>query len=304
MNKKAVIAVIGCGSIAVNSHFPAFEKIENLRVKYACDIVYERARAMLDKYSFVENAITDYNIALADPEVEAVYVLTPNLVHYTVTKAAIEAGKHVLSEKPISSTYELAKEMKELADKHGKMLSIGVVNRFGNAANMLRDMINEGKLGNIYHVYCSFRVFRGLPGLGGHFTTKAISGGGALLDTGIHYLDLILYILGGLDVKTVSANMYGIIGKDMKNYKHNGMWSQISSDTENGTYDVEEFATGFIRTDKCTVSVNGAWAQNLDLRDTYIDFLGDKGGARFDYRGKFTFWSAETAFLVWVVFTR
>ena len=73
-----VVAVVGCGRIARDAHFPAFEKIGNVRVKYACDLIEEKAQVMKDKYAFVENVITDYKIALADPEVEVVFVLTPN----------------------------------------------------------------------------------------------------------------------------------------------------------------------------------------------------------------------------------
>ena len=87
--KKHVIAVIGCGRIANGSHFPGLMKLENVRVKYACDIIEEKAKAAVEKYSNVETAITDYKVALADPEVEAVFVLTPNFAHYTVTMDAL-----------------------------------------------------------------------------------------------------------------------------------------------------------------------------------------------------------------------
>lgn len=87
------VAVIGCGRIAQNAHFPSFEKMGNVTVKYACDIIEEKAAEMVQKYSFVENAITDYNIALNDDEVEAVFVLTPNFSHYEITMAALKAGK-------------------------------------------------------------------------------------------------------------------------------------------------------------------------------------------------------------------
>ena len=87
-----VVAVIGCGRIARNAHFPALSKIEGVKVKYACDLIEEKAQAMKDKYpELVENVITDYKVALADPEVEAVYVLTPNYAHYVITMDALKA---------------------------------------------------------------------------------------------------------------------------------------------------------------------------------------------------------------------
>ena len=100
--KKTVIAVIGCGRIANDSHFPVFEKMDNVRIKYACDLIKEKAEASKKNFPFIEAVITDYNVALADEEVEAVYVLTPNYSHYTITMDALRAGKHVFCEKPIT----------------------------------------------------------------------------------------------------------------------------------------------------------------------------------------------------------
>ena len=288
------IAVIGCGRISDIAHFPAFEKIDDLRIKYACDLILEKAEAMKAKYSKIEQCITDYKVALDDPEVDAVYVLTPNYAHYTVTMDALKAGKHVFCEKPITVNYDLSCEMAEAANKAGKLLNIGVCNRYHKSVEMLEEMNRQGKFGNIYHVYCSFRSHRSIPGLGGPFTTKAESGGGVLIDWGVHYLDLILYILGGAKLETLTCNAYNEMAKDMKSYKYTGMWAEDTSDIENGTNDVDDLITGFIRTDKASVSFNGAWAQNIFQNDTFIDFMGDKGGARLSYGGKFEFYDGET----------
>ena len=288
------VAIIGCGRIAVNAHFPALSKIEDIRIKYACDLIEEKAIAAKEKFSKIENVITDYKLALADPEVDAVFVLTPNYAHYTVTMDALRSGKHVMCEKPITVNYPLSCEMAEEADKRGLMLNIGVCNRYHKSVEMLREMVDEGEFGKIYHVYCSFRSFRSIPGLGGAFTTKSQSGGGVLIDWGVHFLDLILYVLGGAKLRTVTCDSYCEMAKDMQSYKYLDMWAEDTKDTENGTNDVDDFITGHIRTDKATVSFNGAWAQNIDAQDMYIDFLGDKGGARLTYGGKFVFWSADT----------
>ena len=288
--KKTVIAVIGCGRIANNAHFPAFEKMENIRVKYACDIIKQKAEATKEKFGFIENVITDYNLALADPEVEAVYVLTPNYAHYTVTVDALRAGKHVFCEKPITVNYELSCQMAQEAEKQGKMLNIGVCNRYHKSVEMLEQMNREGKFGKIYHIYCSFRSFRSIPGLGGAFTTKEQSGGGVLIDWGVHFLDLILYILGGAKLESVTCDAYCEMAKDMKAYKYTSMWAEDTADVENGTNNVDDFISGHIRTDKASISFNGAWAQNVNKNDMYIDFLGDKGGARLTYGKKFEFY--------------
>lgn len=289
------IAVIGCGRIANNAHFPALSKIEGVKVKYACDLIEEKAAAAKEKYpELIENIITDYNVALSDPEVEAVFVLTPNYAHYTVTMDALKAGKHVFCEKPIAPTYKLSKEMADAAEKAGKMLNIGVCNRYHKSVEMLAEMNKNGEFGNIYHIYCSFRNFRSIPGLGGAFTDSKQSGGGVLIDWGIHFLDLILYILGDAKVQNVTCDTYSEMAKDMKSYKYESMWAEDTADVENGINDVDDFVTGYVRTDKATISFNGAWAQNINKNEMFIDFLGDKCGARLTYCGKFEVYSGET----------
>ena len=288
------VAIIGCGRIARNAHLPAMSKIEDLRIKYACDILPEKAEALKKDFPKIENAISDYHVALSDGEVEAVFILTPNYLHYTITMDALKAGKHVFCEKPITVNYKLSEKMARQADKAGKILNIGVCNRYFKTVEMLREYADAGKFGNIYHVYCSFRSCRSIPGLGGAFTTKAQSGGGVLIDWGVHFLDLILYVLGGAKIKTVTCDAYSEMAKDMKSYKYKSMWAEDTADIEHGTNDVDDFITGHIRTDKASISFNGAWAQNLDKPEMYVDFLGDKGGARFTYWEKFEFFDGNT----------
>ena len=294
MENIKTIAVVGCGRIANGAHLPALNKMENVRIKYACDLIIEKAEAAKRDYEKVENAITDYKIALADEEVEVVYVLTPNYAHYTVTMDAIKAGKHVFCEKPITVNYALSKEMADAANAAGVMLNIGVCNRYHKSVEMLEELNREGRFGNIYHVYCSFRNFRCIPGLGGAFTTKSQSGGGVLIDWGVHFLDLILYILGGAKLKNLTCDAYCEMAKDMKSYKYEGMWAEDTADIENGTNDVDDFITGHVRTDKASISFNGAWAQNINHNEMFIDFLGDKAGARLSYGGKFEIYDGAT----------
>ena len=295
MNQKKVVAVIGCGRIAKNAHFRAFAQMDNIRIKYACDLIVEKAQEMKDTYpELVEEVITDYQIALADPEVEAVFVLTPNYAHYTVTMDSLRAGKHVFCEKPITVNYKLSCEMAEEAKKQNRILNIGVCNRYHRSVEMLEQMNREGKFGKIYHVYCSFRSTRSIPGLGGAFTTKEQSGGGVLIDWGVHFLDLTLYILGGAKLESLTCDAYSEMAKDMKSYRYKSMWAEETADIENGTNDVDDFITGYVRTDKASISFNGAWAQNIGQHEMFIDFLGDKGGARLKYGDKFEFFDGAT----------
>ena len=287
------IAIIGCGRIANGAHFPALSRIEDVRIKYACDLIIEKAQKAKEKFPKIEQVITDYQIALADEEVEAVLVLTPNYTHYTVTMDALRAGKHVFCEKPITVNYALSLEMAEEAKKRGLTLNIGVCNRYQRSVELLREMMDEGKFGKPYHVVCSFRHCRSIPGLGGAFTTKSESGGGVLIDWGIHFLDLILYILGSPALESVTCDTYSEMAKNMKEYKYKNMWAEDTMNLE-GTNDVDDFVTGYVRTSRASISFNGAWAQNLDIDEMYIDFLGDKGGVRLDYCGQFTFFDGST----------
>ena len=282
-NKEKVnLAVVGCGSIANAAHFPNIIGNKDINVKYTCDLIEERAKKAKNKLH-AEKAVLDYKEILKDDDVDAVLVCTHTDYHTIVSIDAMKAGKHVLSEKPVAMTYDDAKMMYDVSKETSKVLNIAVCMRYNTAVNKIKSLIEGGKLGNLYHVVCSFRGFRMIPGIGGDFTTKAKSGGGVLLDWGVHYLDLILYILGNPSIKTVSGDCYSMIGRDISKYNTGGFrWGDAPN--VNGTNDVEEYVAGHIRTDRdVTVSFNGAWAQNIDENEMYIDFLGDKGGIRYYY---------------------
>ena len=293
--EKIQVAIIGCGQIARTAHLPAYEAARDLaEVKYFVDIIPERAQDLCASYGSGQ-ALEDYKDILNDPDIACVSICTPNDVHATIAIDFLNAGKNVLCEKPAAVNADLAAQMQKAADDNGKILNIGVCNRFNTAVVKLAELIEQGELGNIYHVYCSFRAHRSIPGLGGPFTTKANAGGGALIDWGVHYLDLIMYCIGEPQTKTVSAATYSVLGKEMENYVFESMWA--GPPDYNGIYDVEEFVTGLIRTVGPTISLNGAWAQNIGESATFIEFLGDKGGIKLQYGGNFTLYSTKNGML-------
>ncbi len=293
--EKLKVAIIGCGTIANNSHEPAYEKVRDIaEVKYFVDLIPERAQALRDKYGAGE-AITDYRVVVDDPEISCVSVCTPNYTHAPISIDLLKAKKHVLCEKPAAVNAELAAGMQKAADENGVILNIGVCNRFNTAVMKIAELIQAGELGEVYHVYCSFRSPRSIPGLGGAFTTKALAGGGALIDWGVHFIDLIFYCVGEPAIKTASAATYGKLGNPMKGYTFVNMWAG-PPDYE-GTYDVEEFVTGFVRTAGPTITMNGAWAQNILENQMFIEFLGDKGGIKLQYGGNFVLYSTKNGML-------
>lgn len=278
------VAVIGCGTIANTQHIPAYLANEKAEIKYFCDIIPERAEKAVEEYG-CGIAITDYKVALADPEIEAISVCTPNNVHPQISIDAMRAGKDVLCEKPAARTYEEALTMQKVQHETGRVLNIGVCNRFHNGVRVLKKLIDEGMFGDIFHVYVSFRAFRSIPGLGGAFTTKAIAGGGALIDWGVHFLDIVMYCCGDPKPLTVTGETFCKLGKNIPEYVYPGkMWA--GPPILDGTYDVDDSVTALIRTEGPTITVNGAWAQNVKRDEMFIDFMGDKGGCRIDYYTK------------------
>ena len=294
--EKIKVAVIGCGTIANSAHIPSYMNNPDVEIKYFCDIIKERADAAVEKYK-CGTAVVDYHDILSDPEIDAVSVCTPNRMHNIITIDFLKAGKNVLCEKPAARTLKEALEMQEAQHKYGKVLNIGVVNRFNAGVNKLREIIQSGELGEIYHIYVSFRAHRSIPGLGGAFTTKEIAGGGVLIDWGVHYLDIVMYCMDDPKPLTVSAKAFSKLGVDMPNYVYESMWSEMTKDL-NGTYDVDDFVTGFVRTEGPTITFNGAWAQNIGVSETYIDFIGTKGGARLQYGSDFTVYTTACGTLV------
>ena len=291
--EKMKIAVVGCGKIANDAHLKPLSTMNDVEIKYAVDLIEERASSACEKFG-AKNAVTDYKIALNDKEVSAVFVLTPNFSHYTITMDSLRAGKNVFCEKPITISYALSKEMADEAKKQKLILNIGVCNRYHKSLELIKEYIEKGRLGDLYHIYCSFRSFRSIPGLGGAFTSKKDSGGGVLIDWGIHFLDLILYVTG-VRIRTVSANTYNKLGHDIPAYTFKDMWA--GPPVLDGTCDVEDMVTGFIRTSGASISFNGAWAQNINEKEMFIDFMGDKGGIRLIYGQDITFYTAENGLL-------
>ena len=294
--KKTRVAIIGCGKIANAAHGPSYGKNPNAEIAWCVDILPERARALAATFgSDATKTCTDYREMLRDPAVDVVSVCVPNYLHAPITIDCLNAGKHVLCEKPAAMNYAEALQMKAAADQSGRILNIGVVNRFNTAVNKVRDMIQSGELGEVYHIYCSFRSHRSIPGLGGQFTTKAQSGGGVLIDWGIHFLDLINYCINSPAVRSVSGAAYSKLGKNMREYVYTDMWA--GPPDYNGTYDVEEFITGMVRTEGPTITLNGAWAQNIGEGGMFIEFLGDKAGVKLQYGANFTVYSTKDGML-------
>ena len=141
--EKIKVAIIGCGQIARSAHLPGYQANADLaEVKYFVDIIPERAQQLCEKYGS-GTALTDYHDILNDPELQCVSVCTPNYVHAPIAIDFLNAGKHVLCEKPAAVNSELAAQMQKAADDNGKILNIGVCNRFNTAVCKVAELIEQ-----------------------------------------------------------------------------------------------------------------------------------------------------------------
>ncbi|MDQ0253243.1 putative dehydrogenase [Evansella vedderi] len=195
---KLRVAVIGCGSIAKHRHLPEYGANENVNIVAVCDLVQERATEMAELYG--AEAFTEWEKVIELDNVDAVSVCLPNYLHAPVSIAALNAGKHVLCEKPMATSQEEAKEMVEAANRINKKLMIAHNQRFVSSHQRAKEIIDRGKLGKIY----SFKTTFGHPGPEGWsvdgakswFFNKEQAFIGAMGDLGVHKADLMRYLLG------------------------------------------------------------------------------------------------------------
>ena len=274
-DKKLKIGVIGVGNIS-NKHIQAY--LNNPRVElYAfCDIDEKQLDLMAKKYG-VTRTFTDKDEMLALPELDAVSVCTWNSQHAPCTIAALNAGKHVLCEIPMATTVEDAIAMKEAADKNGKLLQIGFVRRFGNDCKVLQDFISRDYFGEIYFAKAAYLRRNGNPM--GWFGDKSRSGGGPLIDLGVHVIDLTRYLMG--NPKPVSV--FGVTFKKLGNrseLKDKKAYVSVSA-TDHDICDVEDMACAMVRYDNGAVlSVETSFSLNLKKEVGTIELFGTKGGAK------------------------
>jgi predicted dehydrogenase len=277
MNNKIKVGIIGTGSIS-SLHLDAYSKNPHVELYAFCDINEERVKMAAKKYG-VTRVFTDMNEMLKLKEIDAVSVCTWNSAHAPCTISALNAGKHVLCEKPMATSSEEAKEMKAAADRNGKLLMIGFVRRFGNDCDILKDFINTDYFGDIYYSKATYLRRKGNPG--GWFGDKSRSGGGPLIDLGVHVIDLVRYLLGNpKPISVYGATFQKLL--DRKNVK--GAISYLSSSrTDSDICDVEDLATAMIRFDNGAVlNIEASFSLNIKNDEGKIELFGTKAGAKLD----------------------
>lgn len=271
---KVKIGIIGCGGIANGKHMPSLSKVSEAEMVAFCDIIPERAEKAAKEYG-VEGAkvFKDYHDLLACEEIDVVHVLTPNNAHAPITIAALEAGKHVMCEKPMAKNSEEAKAMLEAAKRTGKKLTIGYQNRFRPDSLYLKKVCENGELGEIYYARGLAVRRRAVP-TWGVFLDEEKQGGGPLIDIGTHALDLTLWMMDNYEPELVVGTKYRKLADTENAANAWGPWDPQK-------FTVEDSAFGFIRMKNgATIYLEAAWALNTLLVDEAKTILcGTKGGA-------------------------
>ncbi len=279
------IGFIGCGGIANQKHFPGMAGMEGVDMVAFCDLIIERAEKAAKEYGTPDAKVyTDYKELLADPTIDAVHVLTPNIAHCEITIAALEAGKHVLCEKPMAATEADAKKMLEARDRTGKMLTIGYQYRHFFANQVAKKVVDDGWLGDVYYAEATYLRRRGVP-TWGVFTDKSKQGGGPLIDIGTHALDLTLFLMNNYDVDYVVGTSFEKLGR-LLDPEHQGQnnWRGDPDHWNNETYDVEDSAVGQIKMKNgAVINLRASWAINMAeaagaSNQAYTLLCGTKGG--------------------------
>lgn len=272
MSQSIKVGVIGAGSIS-ELHLNAYRNNPHAEVYAVCDLNGERAKAAAEKFG-AKVFYDDHRKLLADPQLDAVSICTWNNTHAEFSIAALNAGKHVLVEKPLCLTVEEALDIQRAVRASGRILQVGFVRRYDSNAQLLRRFIEQGEFGKIYYAKAS--LLRRLGNPGGWFADKSRSGGGPLIDIGVHVIDLCWYLMGKPKVVSVSGNTYNKLG-NRSNVK--GLSFYKAADYDASVNTVEDLANGLIRFENgASLYVDVSFTLHIKQDEGSAKLFGTKGG--------------------------
>jgi predicted dehydrogenase len=273
-NMSLKVGIIGCGGIARGKHLPALAQIKEVELVAFCDIEIEKAQEVAEVHGTKEAKVfADYKEMLAEMDLDVVHVCTPNISHAEISIAAMEAGAHVMCEKPMAKTTAEAEEMIAASKRTGKKLTIGYQNRFRTDSSYLHEVCADGELGEIYSAKAHAIRRRAVP-TWGVFLDEEAQGGGPLIDIGTHALDLTLWMMDNYKPKYVVGKTYHELAKTKNAANAWGPWDPDK-------FTVEDSAFGFIVMENgATIYLESSWALNsLDVKEAKTTLFGTQGGA-------------------------
>ena len=268
---KIRVGIIGGGGIARGAHIPGYQKLSDVQIVAVADVAPGKAEETAGLYG-IPAAYADYNEMLDKEGLDAVSVCTPNAYHKAPTIAALQAGCHVLCEKPIAMNLQEGRDMVEAAYKAGKTLQIGVNQRFSPEAQVLKRFVDAGELGDIYYGEATYLRRRGIP-TWGVFTHKELQGGGALIDIGVHALDHCLWQMGNPKPVSVSGVTWANFGKRRDLATVRGLWDVDS-------FSVDDMGVAMVRFENgaCLV-LKASWDGHISETFMEARIMGTHGGA-------------------------
>lgn len=276
---KVRVGVVGAGKIAEVGHLPHYQKHPEVELVAIVDQNEERAEEMKEKFH-LHRAYSSLSEMVKRESLDAVSICTPNVTHVPLCFEAIEHGLDVLVEKPLAVTYEEAKALEKAAERVQRIIMVGMTHRFRNEANVLKKFVEAKEFGKLYYVKTQIMRRRGTPK--GWFTDHSLSGGGALMDIGVHALDLAWWMAGKPKPIRVSGFLYQGLGDYPTELVSS--WTSAAAKGGRSRFDVEDFATAFIRfEDEMVLHLEVSWAAEGPQDDALKVYLyGEKGGASLD----------------------
>ncbi|HIW33268.1 MAG TPA: Gfo/Idh/MocA family oxidoreductase [Candidatus Paenibacillus intestinavium] len=273
---KIRIGIIGGGNIG-GVHAKEFTALANeCEVIAITDVNLAVANDKARQYSIPHVAESAEALIQRD-DIDAVAIGVPNQYHTDLVLLALEAGKHVLIEKPMAIHAEAARQIVKASQKSDRIVMVSHQMRWESVPMQIKQQIDRGELGRIYTAKTGWFRRKGIPGWGTWFTQMNQSGGGPLIDIGVHMLDLALYLMGNQKPVSVYGATYAEFGPVRKGI---GTWG---TPNWNGIYDVEDLATALIKMeDGSTLSLEVSWAVHMDTDNSpFIHLMGSEGGASY-----------------------
>jgi predicted dehydrogenase len=264
VSQPVKIGIIGSGGIA-GAHARAYKELPDVEIVAVCDVVPGRAQQFIDRFEFHGARAFEDHRRMLEAEMDGVSVCTPNVAHHRTSIDALEAGKHVLTEKPMAVTLDQAIEMALAARRTGKMLSVGFQPRYDPNMQLVKQLVRT-QLGKVYYVETGAGRRRGMPG--GTFIRKDLAGAGALADIGCYAIDFAMDALGYPKPLTVSAYASNLFGTNPRYHK------------EADQFEVEDFGAALIRLEgDVALNFTTSWAMHMDSLGPGI-FLGTDAGLK------------------------